>query len=194
MNRPPSYNPEWQPQPQAAYPTDGAPYVPPQPMPEYGSYQGVPPVNRPQSYPEQPMYQPQQPMPPYQMQQPMPQYQYQPQQPMPAYVPVNVNVINTQFPGYYAEPFDPHRGKAMTARTMGTIAITIWLIPYLGTAVSFICAIIGLICGIAGLKSTTRHGSAVAGIVMSVIALAFFATAIIVIMSLAHAFTHTGTY
>lgn len=165
---------DWHLKPQASYPALPGPYTPPQqpvpyqhpegmpqqPVPSQNAYPGYP---TPPAYPT-PSYQ----APPYPMQQLMPQYQMPYNQ-----VPqgVNVNIITTQN-AYPQVVYDPFSGSARTALTMGIIAILIWIIPFIGSLTSLVCAIVGIITGIRGLKSTTRHGSAVAGLILSSLTIA----------------------
>jgi uncharacterized protein involved in response to NO len=78
------------------------------------------------------------------------------------------------------EVFDPYRSAAVTALTCGIIAILIWIIPFVGSLTSLICAIVGVINGIKGRKSVTRGGSATTGLVLSIIALVFIIGGILV--------------
>lgn len=175
---PSSYNenPQWHSQPQASYPVYGIPQQPQQPQENYPVY-GVPqqpqqpqasypagtpfPQNPAQLYPgpnnyQQPgyaapgMYQPAS---PYMVQQPM----YQPamvQQP-------------------FAYGVDPYSGKALAGLILGIIGLTVWLIPFVGSPSAIVCAIIGIVLSAQGRNSPTRGGMATAGLVLSIIAVAF---------------------
>ena len=181
-------NSDWHLKPQASYPAQPEPYNPPQqvpgyqhlegmpqqPVPYHNAYPGypVPPVYPAPGYPAPPVY----PAPGYPVQQQVPQYQM-PYSQMPQ--GVNINIINTQN-AFAQELYDPYSGQARTARTMGIVAILIWIVPFVGSLTSLICAIIGVINGIQGLKSTTRHGSAVTGLILSGITLALMVGGIII--------------
>jgi hypothetical protein len=182
---PPTYNnPEWQLQPQASYP--GQPNssyntYPPQ-VPAYLPQEGMMPQQQMPAYPPQVGMMPQQPAPypqPYMAYPPQPGPQYQmPPNPYPQ--PVNIHINNVQN-GYVPQTvFDPYRGAAVSALTCGIIAVLIWIIPFVGSLVSLICAIIGIINGIRGRKSITRAGSATTGLVLSIIALVFIIGGILI--------------
>ncbi|HZW02913.1 MAG TPA: DUF4190 domain-containing protein [Anaerolineaceae bacterium] len=82
---------------------------------------------------------------------------YEPETPPPAPVP----------PSPYAQPVEPNRqGFAIASLVVGILNLCFWIIPICGGPT----AVIGLILGYLGLKSTAR-GMAIAGIVLSAIAL-----------------------
>ena len=70
---------------------------------------------------------------------------------------------------YPATP-QPERGRglAIAGMILGIISMVAWLLPFLG----FPTAIVGLILSILGRRSVTRKGMALAGIILSSIALA----------------------
>jgi hypothetical protein len=160
---PPTYNnPEWQLQPQASYPG--------QPNSSYNTY---PPASQVPAYPPQGGMMPQQPAPyqqPYAAYPPQPAPPYQ-MPPNPYAQPINISINNVQNGYVPQEVFDPYRSAAVTALTCGIIAVLIWIIPFVGSLTSLICAIVGVINGIKGRKSITRSGSATTGLVLSIIAL-----------------------
>ncbi|MBC8531892.1 DUF4190 domain-containing protein [Gehongia tenuis] len=71
-------------------------------------------------------------------------------------------------PGYNP-PIDPKRNIALA----GFILSLVSLIAPLNYAIGMILAVLGLIFSVLGLKSTERHGMAVAGMVISIVVLAF---------------------
>ena len=74
------------------------------------------------------------------------------------------------YPYVVAAPPDPGSGQAVTSLVLGIISIVFTFIPCFGF-VAIVTGIIGLIMGIIGRKSTTRHGMAVTGMVLSIISL-----------------------
>lgn len=66
---------------------------------------------------------------------------------------------------------DPGRGPAITSLVLGIIGLVFSFIPVCGAPIAVILGIIGAIMGGVGLKSRTAHGMAVAGLVMSILAL-----------------------
>jgi hypothetical protein len=195
---PPAYNnPEWQLQPQASYP--GQPNssyntYPPQ-VPAYLPQEGMMPRQQMPAYPPQAAMMPQQPAPypqPYAAYppQPVPQYQVPPN---PYAQPVNISINNVQNGYVPQEVFDPFRGAAVTALTCGIVAVLIWIIPFVGSLASLICAIVGVINGIKGRQSTTRAGSAVTGLILSILALVIIAGTVfffVSILFISHASTN----
>lgn len=148
---PPANNSDWSYQPQASYPTQPPVYDGSQP------HSGSQPYS---SYPPQQGYS--QPNPYYQA--PAPQY------PIPGPQPLHININNVQN-GYPQLVADPYRNQAVTALTLGIIAILIWIIPFLGSLVSLICGIFGIVIGVQGRKSLTRSGSATTGLILSIFAI-----------------------
>ncbi len=59
-----------------------------------------------------------------------------------------------------------HSGLAITSLVLGIIGMLAWFLPICG----FPIAIVGLVLGIVG-KDSSKHGLAVAGIVMTIISL-----------------------
>ncbi len=163
---PQHYNADWQHQPQASYPAHPAPYNGPQQVSGYPSQE---------AWPQQPA--------PYQH----PYFAPPPQAPayqVPGNVssqPMNININNVQN-GYPQQVFDPYRGHAVTALTMGIIAITIWIIPFLGSLISLICAIIGIANGIQGHKSITRAGSATTGLILSIVSIVLMIGTVVIFL------------
>jgi hypothetical protein len=178
---PPTYNnPEWQLQPQASYP--GQPKSGYEGYPPASQVPAYPPVAQVPAYPPQAGMMPQQPAPyqqPYVAYPPQPGPQYQmPPNPYPQ--PVNIHINNVQN-GYVPQTaFDPYRSAAVSALTCGIIAVLIWIIPFVGSLISLICAIIGIINGVRGRKSITRAGSATTGLVLSIVALVFIVGGIMI--------------
>ncbi|MGH2516477.1 MAG: hypothetical protein ACRDHP_12555 [Ktedonobacterales bacterium] len=66
---------------------------------------------------------------------------------------------------------DPGRGQAITSLVLGIIGLVFSFIPICGAPIAVILGIVGAIMGSVGLKSRTGHGMAVAGLVMSILAL-----------------------
>lgn len=137
----PPQNQPWPEQPAEPYPTNYGQEQPSAypPPPSYGSAPYPQPY--PQSYPQ-----------PY------------PQQPMaPVYGPPVVYVQPEMYP---AVPEEPGSGQAVAGMVLGIISVVFAFIPCLGF-VSLVTGIIGLVMGIMGRKAVSRHGMAVAGIVLS---------------------------
>jgi hypothetical protein len=82
----------------------------------------------------------------------------------------NVYVQPAPYPYVVAAPPEPGAGQAVTSLVLGIISIVFAFIPCFGF-VSLVTGIIGLVMGILGRKSVTRHGMAVTGIVLSAISL-----------------------
>ena len=94
----------------------------------------------------------------------------QPMQPMYG-PPPNIYVQPAApYPYVVAAPPDPGAGQAVTSLVLGIISIVFTFIPCFGF-VAIVTGIIGLVMGILGRKSATRHGMAVTGIVLSAISL-----------------------
>lgn len=140
-------------------------YPPPsQPWPEQPPESADPGYGQPGAYPPPPpMYgAPSYPYPP----QPGP---VPPSQPM--YGAPNIYVQPAApYPYVVAAPPDPGAGQAVTSLVLGIISIVFTFIPCFGF-VAIVTGIIGLVMGIIGRKSATRHGMAVTGIVLSAISL-----------------------
>ena len=140
-------------------------------QPPYGDY---PPQNQPwQGQPPDPSYpgyaQPgAYPPPPSYGDAPYPPPPGQPGTPM--YGAPNVYVQPAPYPYVVAAPSDPGAGQAVTSLVLGIVSIVFAFIPCFGF-VSLVTGIIGLVMGILGRKSVTRHGMAVTGIVLSAISL-----------------------
>lgn len=140
-------------------------------QPPYGDY---PPQNQPwQGQPPDPSYpgyaQPgAYPPPPSYGDAPYPPPPGQPGTPM--YGAPNIYVQPAPYPYVVAAPPDPGAGQAVTSLVLGIISIVFTFIPCFGF-VAIVTGIIGLIMGILGRKSVTRHGMAVTGIVLSAISL-----------------------
>ena len=88
----------------------------------------------------------------------------------PMYGAPNVYVQPAPYPYVVAAPPEPGAGQAVTSLVLGIISIVFAFIPCFGF-VSLVTGIIGLVMGILGRKSVTRHGMAVTGIVLSAISL-----------------------
>lgn len=145
----------WPEQPPSSYP------------PSYGSEGAYPP---PPAYPSQPLYPPPTPfggiVPP-------PAY---PAQPAPVYGQPYAQPYGVPIP--FAAP-DPGSGMAVASMVLGIISLVFTALFFCGGLfVAPITGIVGLVLGILGRKSVTRHGSAIAGIVMSIVALAITGTAV----------------
>jgi len=82
----------------------------------------------------------------------------------------NVYVQPAPYPYVVAVPPDPGAGQAVTSLVLGIVSIVFTFIPCFGF-VSIVTGIIGLIMGILGRKSMTRHSMAVTGIVLSALSL-----------------------
>ncbi|HKW23226.1 MAG TPA: DUF4190 domain-containing protein [Ktedonobacterales bacterium] len=140
-------------------------------QPPYGDY---PPQNQPwQGQPPDPSYpgyaQPgAYPPPPSYGDAPYPPPPGQPGTPM--YGAPNIYMQPAPYPYVVAAPPDPGAGQAVTSLVLGIISIVFTFIPCFGF-VAIVTGIIGLIMGILGRKSVTRHGMAVTGIVLSAISL-----------------------
>ena len=140
-------------------------------QPPYGDY---PPQNQPwQGQPPDPSYpgyaQPgAYPPPPSYGDAPYPPPPGQPGTPM--YGAPNIYVQPAPYPYVVAAPPDPGAGQAVTSLVLGIISIVFTFIPCFGF-IAIVTGIIGLIMGILGRKSMTRHGMAVTGIVLSAISL-----------------------
>jgi len=140
-------------------------------QPPYGDY---PPQNQPwQGQPPDPSYpgyaQPgAYPPPPSYGAAPYPPPPGQPGTPM--YGAPNVYVQPAPYPYVVAAPPEPGAGQAVTSLVLGIISIVFAFIPCFGF-ISLVTGIIGLVMGILGRKSVTRHGMAVTGIVLSAISL-----------------------
>ena len=140
-------------------------------QPPYGDY---PPQNQPwQGQPPDPSYpgyaQPgAYPPPPSYGAAPYPPPPGQPGTPM--YGAPNIYVQPAPYPYVVAAPPDPGAGQAVTSLVLGIVSIVFTFIPCFGF-VSIVTGIIGLIMGILGRKSMTRHSMAVTGIVLSAISL-----------------------
>ncbi|HET8908969.1 MAG TPA: hypothetical protein VFN11_18580 [Ktedonobacterales bacterium] len=144
-----------------------------QPWPEQPPESTNPSYGQPGEYPPPPMYgaapypsQPMQPTPPSQ-----PVYPQQP--PSGAYPPPpqgysapNIYVQPAAYPYIVAAPAEPGSGQAVAGLVLGIVSVVVAFIPCLGLA-SPVTGIIGLIMGIQGRKSVSRHGMAVTGIVLS---------------------------
>ncbi len=141
-------------------------------QPPYGNY---PPQNQP--WPEQP---PDPSYPSYAQpgaNPPPPSYGGAPYPPPPGQQPgtpmygaPNIYVQPAPYPYVVAAPPDPGAGQAVTSLVLGIISIVFAFIPCFGF-ISLVTGIIGLVMGILGRKSATRHGMAVTGIVLSAISL-----------------------
>lgn len=145
-------------------------YPPPsQPWPEQPSEPAAPDYGPPGAYPPPPM------APGYGAPQ-YPSYPAQPgQPPMPPAQPIygapNIYVQPAApYPYVVAAPPEPGSGQAVTSLVLGIISIVFTFIPCFGF-VAIATGIIGLIMGILGRKSVSRHGMAVTGIVLSAISL-----------------------
>ena len=88
----------------------------------------------------------------------------------PMYGAPNVYVQPAPYPYVVAAPPEPGAGQAVTSLVLGIISIVFAFIPCFGF-ISLVTGIIGLVMGILGRKSVTRHGMAVTGIVLSAISL-----------------------
>ncbi len=74
---------------------------------------------------------------------------------------------------------DPGAGMAVASLVLGIISLVFTLFFFCGGMfVAPITGILGIIFGILGLKSTRQHGSAIAGLIMSIIAVAIAGVAI----------------
>ena len=145
-------------------------YPPPsQPWPEQPSEPAAPDYGPPGAYPPPPM------APGYGAPQ-YPSYPAQPGQPpmppaQPMYGAPNIYVQPAApYPYVVAAPPEPGAGQAVTSLVLGIISIVFTFIPCFGF-VAIATGIIGLIMGILGRKSVSRHGMAVTGIVLSAISL-----------------------
>lgn len=87
--------------------------------------------------------------------------------PQPGYAPANPYASQ---PEYAYAPVQPERGRglALAGMILGIISMVAWLLPLTGYPI----AIVGLILSILGRRSVTRKGMALAGIILSAIALA----------------------
>lgn len=138
--------------PYGDYPPQSQPWPEQPPDPSYPGYA------QPSAYPPPPSY----------GAAPYPPPPGQPGTPM--YGAPNVYVQPAPYPYVVAAPPDPGAGQAVTSLVLGIISIVFTFIPCFGF-VAIVTGIIGLIMGILGRKSVTRHGMAVTGIVLSAISL-----------------------
>lgn len=138
--------------PYGDYPPQSQPWPEQPPDPSYPGYA------QPSAYPPSPSY----------GAAPYPPPPGQPGTPM--YGAPNVYVQPAPYPYVVAAPPDPGAGQAVTSLVLGIISIVFTFIPCFGF-VAIVTGIIGLIMGILGRKSVTRHGMAVTGIVLSAISL-----------------------
>lgn len=114
---------------------------------------------------QQPYVQPQAPQQSYQA--PQPSYQANQQPPYQAPQPPVYQAPTP--PPYLGMPNrDGKKGPAIAGMVLGIVSLVFFCIPWL----SIICAIIGLILGVVGMKSPAGKGMAIAGVVCSVVALA----------------------
>lgn len=145
-----------------------------QPWPEQPPESTNPSYGQPGEYPPPPTYgaapYPSQPIPPSQ-----PMYPQQP--PSGAYLPPpqgygapNIYVQPGAYPYVVAAPAEPGSGQAVASLVLGIVSIVVAFIPCFGL-VSIATGIVGLVMGILGRKSVSRHGMAVTGIVLSIISL-----------------------
>ncbi len=91
----------------------------------------------------------------------------------------NPNYSGMSNQGYQpVPPRAPINSMAIASLVCGIIAIILFWIPYVNIA-SLVLSIIGIVCGATGMKkarlSGTGNGMAVAGLVISIIALVFSA-------------------
>ncbi len=126
-----------------------------QPWPEQPPDQSYPGYAQPSAYPPPPAYG-------------VAPYPPPPGQPpaTPMYGAPNIYVQPAPYPYVLAVPPDPGAGQAVTSLVLGIVSTVFAFIPCFGL-IAPVTGIIGLIMGILGRKSTTRHGMAVAGIVLS---------------------------
>lgn len=138
------------------------PEQPPTSYPQsYGPEGSYPP---PPAYPSQPVYPP---PPPYGAVVPPPAYPSQPMYGQPYAQPYPYGV-----PIPYAMP-DPGAGMAVASLVLGIISLVFAALFFCGGMfVAPITGILGIIFGVLGRKSVTRHGSAMAGLITSIIAVA----------------------
>lgn len=66
---------------------------------------------------------------------------------------------------------DPGRGQAIASLVLGIIGLVFAFVPVCGAPFAIVLGIIGTIMGAIGQKSRTAHGMAIAGLIMSIIAL-----------------------
>ena len=149
-------------QPEGSYPPgyDSAPRYPPPPLPPSMPLPPPPGYGQP-AYPSQPLY----PSPEYGQL----AYPSQPLYPPPAYPSQPLNAPNVYFaqPYYPAVPMgvpDENGGLAIAALVLGIISIPLALfglcdLPFFALAIIF---------GALGLKSTLRHGVAMAGLITGI--------------------------
>jgi hypothetical protein len=79
------------------------------------------------------------------------------------------------YPYVVAAPPDPGAGMAVTSLVLGIVGSALGLLVSWTVCLSFmplILGIVGFIMGILGFKSKTRHGMAVAGFILSIVAVA----------------------
>jgi hypothetical protein len=85
----------------------------------------------------------------------------------------NIYMQPAPYPYVIAAPPDPGAGQAVTSLVLGIISVPFAFIPCFGV-ITLVTGIIGLIMGIMGRSSVSRHGMAVAGIVLSAVGLGIF--------------------
>lgn len=67
-------------------------------------------------------------------------------------------------------PVDPYQSKATAVLVLGIVALTIWLIPFVGAFASIACSIIGIVMSSEGKKSPLYSSRATTGRILSIIA------------------------
>lgn len=144
--------------PYGNYPPQNQPW--PQ-QPQEGSYPGY--EQQASAYPPPPQYGAT-PYPPQQGQPPMP----------PMYGAPQIYVQPAAYPYAVAAPAEPGSGQAVTSLILGIVGTVFGLMAWIFCLafIPIILGIVGFIMGILGLKSKSRHGMAVAGLILSTIAVA----------------------
>lgn len=134
-----------------------------QPWPEHAPEPSYPGYGQPGAYPPPPSYG-------------AAEYPPPPAQPgTPMYGPPNVYMQPAPYPYVVAAPPEPGAGPALTSLVLGIIGAVLGLLVSWTVCLSFmpiILGIVGFIMGILGFKSKTRHGMAVAGFILSIVAVA----------------------
>jgi hypothetical protein len=160
----------WPEQPPSSYPPSYGPEVSYPPPPAYPSQPLYPP---PSVYPSQPLYPPPAAYPAQPLYPPPPPPSY-PSQAAPGQSGMYPPMMYAQpygVPMPFAPP-DPAAGMATASLVLGIISLAFTVLFLCGGLfVAPVTAILGIVMGVLGRKSYTRHGNAVAGLVMSIIAL-----------------------
>lgn len=92
----------------------------------------------------------------------------------PMYGAPQIYVQPAAYPYMVAAPAEPGSGQALTSMILGIVGTVFGLMSWLFCLafIPVILGIVGFVMGILGLKSASRHGMAITGIILSIIAVA----------------------